>query len=83
MRDLAITHIGQIRDRLRLKGARPAHEQRILRLWSQAKSQNSGSRPLDSFMPSALREDLPRLSEDLSGLLRLQSEHHAQDGSVR
>ena len=83
MSDLSITRIGQIRERLRRNGARPAHEQRILRLWSQAKPQNSGSRPLECFMPTAVREDLPGLSEDLSGLLRLQSEHHAQDGSVR
>ena len=72
-----------IRERLRRLGARPAHEQRILRLWSQAKPQNSGRRPLESFMPTALREDLPQLSADLSSLLRLQSEHPAEDGSVR
>jgi 23S rRNA (adenine2503-C2)-methyltransferase len=34
-------------------------------------------------MPTALREDLPQLSADLSSLLRLQSEHPAEDGSVR
>jgi len=72
-----------IRERLRRLGARPAHEQRIFRLWSQAKPQNSGRRPLESFMPTALREDLPQLSADLSSLLRLQSEHPAEDGSVR
>jgi len=72
-----------IRERLRRLGARPANEQRILRLWSQAKPQNSGRRPLESFMPTALREDLPQLSADLSSLLRLQSEHPAEDGSVR
>mgnify|MGYP000143135366 CR=1 FL=1 len=72
-----------IRERLRRLGARPAHEQRILRLWTQAKPQNSGRRPLESFMPTALREDLPQLSADLSNLLHLQSEHPAEDGSIR
>jgi len=82
-RGMSFQQISEIRNRLRCLGARPAHEQRILRLWSQAKPQNSGSRPLESFMPSALRQELPRLSADLDGLLRLQSEHPAEDGSVR
>jgi 23S rRNA (adenine2503-C2)-methyltransferase len=80
---MSLSHIHEIRDRLRRLGARPAHEQRILRLWSQAKPQDSGSRPLESFMPTALREDLPQLSESLKQLLRLQSAHPAEDGSVR
>jgi 23S rRNA (adenine2503-C2)-methyltransferase len=52
-------------------------------LWSQAKPQNSGSRPLESFLPLALRQALPQLSDSLSSLLRLQSSHPAEDGSVR
>lgn len=81
--DMAFQQISEIRNQLRCLGARPAHEQRILRLWSQAKPQNSGSRPLESFMPAALRQGLPQLSEKLSNLLRLQSTHPAEDGSVR
>ncbi len=80
---MTFQQISQIRDQLRCLGARPSHEQRILRLWSQAKAQNSGSRPLESFMPSALRAALPQLSEKLSNLLRLQSSHRSEDGSVR
>jgi 23S rRNA (adenine2503-C2)-methyltransferase len=80
---MAFQQITDIRNQLRCLGARPAHEQRILRLWSQAKPQNSGSRPLESFMPAALRQELPQLSEALSNLLRLQSAHAAEDGSVR
>jgi 23S rRNA (adenine2503-C2)-methyltransferase len=81
--DMAFQQISEIRNQLRCLGARPAHEQRILRLWSQAKSQNSGSRPLESFMPAALRQALPELTNSLSNLLRLQSTHPAEDGSVR
>ena len=81
--NMAFQQITEIRNQLRCLGARPAHEQRILRLWSQAKPQNSGSRPLESFMPAALRQALPQLSESLSNLLRLQSTHPAEDGSVR
>ena len=80
---MVFQQINEIRNQLRCMGARPAHEQRILRLWSQAKPQNSGSRPLESFMPAALRQELPQLSEKLSNLLRLQSTHPAEDGSVR
>jgi 23S rRNA (adenine2503-C2)-methyltransferase len=80
---MVFQQITDIRNQLRCLGARPAHEQRILRLWSQAKPQNSGSRPLESFMPAALRQALPQLSETLSNLLRLQSTHPAEDGSVR
>ena len=83
MIDPALSQISNIRERLRRLGARPAHEQRILRLWAQAKPQDSGSRPLESFMPKALRDDLPQLSSDLSQLVQLQSEHPAEDGSVR
>ena len=80
---MAFQQISEIRNQLRCLGARPAHEQRILRLWSQAKSQHSGSRPLESFMPAALRQALPELTNSLSNLLRLQSTHPAEDGSVR
>jgi 23S rRNA (adenine2503-C2)-methyltransferase len=80
---MSFQQISEIRNQLRCLGARPDHEQRILRLWSQAKPQNSGSRPLESFMPLALRQALPLLSENLSSLLRLQSSHPAEDGSVR
>jgi 23S rRNA (adenine2503-C2)-methyltransferase len=83
MNDLPLTQVSQIRERLRRLGAQPLHEQRILRLWSQAKPQDSGSRPLESFMPTALRMALPEISESLSNLLKLQSSHPAQDGSVR
>lgn len=83
MTDLPLTQISNIRERLRRLGAQPLHEQRILRLWSQAKPQDSGSRPLESFMPTALRQALPEISASLSNLLKLQSTHPAQDGSVR
>jgi 23S rRNA (adenine2503-C2)-methyltransferase len=80
---MSLAQIHLIRERLRRLGARPAHEQRILRLWAQAKPQNSGRRPLESFMPTALRDHLPQLIKELNGLLHLQSEHPAEDGSVR
>ena len=83
MTDLALTQISNIREYVRRLGAQPLHEQRILRLWAQAKPQDSGSRPLESFMPATLRNALPKLTEALANLIRVQSTHPAQDGSVR
>ena len=72
-----------LREHLRALGARPKHESRVLRLWSQALPQDSGRRKLDSFMPATLRNALPQLSDQLAGLTTLQSEHPASDGSSR
>ena len=83
MNELPLTQISNIRELLRRLGAQPLHEQRILRLWAQAKPQDSGRRPLESFMPTALRNELPALAKSLANLLELKSEHPAQDGSVR
>jgi 23S rRNA (adenine2503-C2)-methyltransferase len=75
--------IEQIRQRLRSLGAGRGHEQRVLRLWAQALPQDSGGRPLASFLPKTLRDALPELADELAGLARLRSRHAAQDGSAR
>ena len=76
-------HIDAIRQRLRALGARPTHEQRVLRLWSQAQPQDSGRRRLADFMPLPLRQALPALSDELAALARLRSRHPGADGSER
>ncbi len=75
--------IDTLRHRLRSLGANPAHEQRVLRLWSQALPQDSGKRRLEDFLPKPLREALPALELELSQLARLGSAHPAADGSER
>ena len=80
---LALQELAAIRQQLRDLGARPGHEQRVLRLWAQALPQDSGRRRLEDFLPTALRTALPALAESLAGLARLRSEHPAQDGSAR
>jgi 23S rRNA (adenine2503-C2)-methyltransferase len=75
--------VQDIRDHLRARGANALHEQRVLRLWAQAKPQDSGRRPLHSFMPTAVREALPALSATLAGLATLREQHPGQDGSAR
>jgi 23S rRNA (adenine2503-C2)-methyltransferase len=75
--------IEDIRQRLRAAGAKPPHEQRVLRLWAQALPQDSGRRRPEDFLPLSVREFLPSLTEELQGLARLRSEHPGEDGSAR
>jgi 23S rRNA (adenine2503-C2)-methyltransferase len=75
--------IAELRQRLRTAGAGPTHEQRVLRLWSQALPQDSGRRAIDNFLPAALLAALPSVEADLAGLARLQSVHPGADGSER
>ena len=75
--------IETLRQRLRALGARPIHEERVLRLWSQAKPQDSGRRAVENFMPAPLREALPAIEGDLDALVRLRSVHPGVDGSER
>jgi 23S rRNA (adenine2503-C2)-methyltransferase len=75
--------IEDIRQRLRAAGAKPLHEQRVLRLWAQALPQDSGRRQPKDFLPLSVREALPALMGDLQGLVQLRSEHPGEDGSAR
>ena len=75
--------ITTLRQRLRALGAKPCHEDRVLRQWSQALSFEGGrSRPED-FLPLAVRQQMPALVADLAGLARLRSRHAGDDGSER
>ena len=77
--------IETIRQRLRSLGAKPCHEQRILRAWVQARPLDAGarkSRPQDS-LPLSLRSALPGLTTELQQLAREHSVHPGEDGSAR
>jgi 23S rRNA (adenine2503-C2)-methyltransferase len=75
--------IQQIRERLRALGAKPVHEERVLRLWSHAMPQDSGRRRPEDFLPLSLRDALPALVDEWQALACLRSEHPAADGSAR
>ena len=75
--------IEHIREHLRTLGAKPCHEERVLRLWAQARPQDSGRRRPEDFLPLAVRAALPALSLELQALARLRSEHPGEDGSAR
>ena len=72
-----------LRQRLRALGANARHEHRVLRLWSQALPQTHGSRPIENFLPTALRTALPALERELAALAVVHSEHPGEDGSMR
>lgn len=76
-------HIHNLKLELQALGARPAHVQRVLRLWAQALPQRSGARPLESFLPRPLCEALPALEARLAALATVHSRHPGQDGSDR
>ena len=75
--------IETIRQRLREQGAKPVHEQRVLRHWVQAIPMEVGRRRAEDFLPLAVRDDLPALMQELAELARLHSEHPGEDGSAR
>jgi len=75
--------IEDLRQRLRVLGANPRHQHRVLRLWSQALPQTHGSRPIEAFLPTTLRQALPEIERDLAALATVHSEHPGEDGSLR
>jgi 23S rRNA (adenine2503-C2)-methyltransferase len=75
--------IESIRERLRALGAKPEHEQRILRDWLQVRPYNRGRRRPEDYLPLSLREALPAFDAELRGLARLVASHPTEDGSAR
>lgn len=72
-----------LRQRLRAAGAGPTHEQRVLRLWSQALPQDSGKRRIVDFLPATLFAALPAIEAELASIATLRSAHPAEDGGER
>lgn len=77
---MRISHLTQ---RLRDLGAKPCHEDRLLRGWSQVASYDRKNSPADNFFPLALRVELPAIEAELDGLARLASVHPAGEGVAR
>jgi len=73
--------IADLRQRLRDHGAKPGHEELVLRNWTRALPLDSGrSRPED-FFPLELRNALPALAKEWQALTRLRAEHAGEDGT--
>jgi 23S rRNA (adenine2503-C2)-methyltransferase len=75
--------IDQIRHRLRAHGAKPCHEDRVLRAWAQAIPIDTRRRRAEDFLSLPLRAALPELSAGLAGIARLRSEEADSDGAAR
>ena len=75
--------IAQLRQRLRDLGAKPCHEDRLLRGWSQVCSYDRKHSPAETFFPHALRNELPAIEAELHGLTSLRSEYPADEGVAR
>jgi len=75
--------IAQLRQRLRDLGAKPCHEDRLLRGWSQVDSYDRPRSAAEGFFPLALRNELPAIEAELNGLAHLRSEYPADEGVAR
>ena len=77
--------IEDIRQHLQALGAKPCHEQRIMRAWAQGRPLASGGsrQRAEDCLPLRLRQTLPELDHQLTALVRRRSEHPGDDGSVR
>ena len=75
--------IEQFRQRLRALGAKPEHEQRMLRDWLQLRPRDAGRRPANDYLPLSVRAALPAIDDELHGIASLVSTHPADNGSAR
>jgi 23S rRNA (adenine2503-C2)-methyltransferase len=75
--------ISHLRQHLRDLGAKPCHEDRLLRGWSQVCSYDKAHSPAENFFPLALRNALPAIEAELNGLARLHGEYPADNEVAR
>ncbi len=75
-------HLAQLRLRLRELGAKPCHEDRLLRGWSQVSTYDRSGSAATDFFPLAMRNELPAIEAELHALARLSSEHPADESGV-
>jgi 23S rRNA (adenine2503-C2)-methyltransferase len=75
--------ISQLQQRLQDLGCKPCHEDRLLRGWAQLSSYDRKGSAAESFFPLALRNALPAIEAELSGLAKLHGEYHADQEVAR
>jgi 23S rRNA (adenine2503-C2)-methyltransferase len=76
-------HIENLRARLREHGARPCHEQLVLRAWAQGLALDSSRHRPQDFLPAQLRAALPGIAAELGRLAHVRVEQAGSDASVR
>ncbi len=75
--------ISQLRKWLHDLGAKPCHEDRLLRGWSQVCSYDKKGSPAATFFPTALLNELPAIEAELNKLARLHGEYPADNEVAR
>ena len=75
--------ISHLRQRLRDLGAKPCHEDRLLRGWSQVGSYDRMHSPAETFFPQAMRNELSAIEAELNGLARVHGEYPADNEVAR
>ena len=80
---MGIENIDDLVQRLRALGAKPCHEQALLRAWSAGLGPQGGAGRGEDFFPSALRRALPALWDELQALARVRAEYADADGCAR
>ena len=75
--------LDELRRCLWAAGAKPCHEDILLRMWLRAIGAESGHGRADDFFPASVRRVLPAWRERLADLARLAARHPASDGSER
>jgi 23S rRNA (adenine2503-C2)-methyltransferase len=75
--------IEHVRRRLRAHGAKPCHEEVLLRSWAQALPFDSGRQRPGNFFPLQLRTALPAIEAEMNSIARVRSQHAGEDGSGR
>ena len=75
--------IEPIRQRLRAAGAKPCHEERMLRDWTHGRPLHSADCAPERLPPLTVRAALPEITAELAALACVRSEHAGDDGSSR
>jgi 23S rRNA (adenine2503-C2)-methyltransferase len=76
-------HLDTLRQRLRSLGAKPVHEQTVLKAWARGWPLSTCRGDPAQFFPTALVAAFPALADELAALATVQSEHPSADGSLR
>jgi 23S rRNA (adenine2503-C2)-methyltransferase len=66
--------IEHVRQRLRAYGAKPGHEQMLIRAWTQALPLGSGPQRPENFFPLRMRNGLPAIEAELKSIVRLRAQ---------
>ena len=75
--------VASLRERLSSFGAKPLHQDRVLRHWLQALPQDLAPKRPGDYLPGTLRAAMPQWLQEFGQLVGVRAEHTAADGSVR